>query len=292
MLGDFAICASCSQPFDKFIPKFMETIPEEVRVILTCVNYLTPHEYPNLVKLHITQKTFSRGRAINAAIWSNKRLNTILADVDFVFHEEYWDALLKKSPMLDKHFFSAYICRMVRALNEKDIYEFPIYFRDIYSANNPFVCRTDNLLAVGGYDERMVGWGAEDDDLRDRLIYFGLTNYRLPIVVFHKEHKDIILTDYYEHKKNNRAIWLANIGKIESVRSQVPDAPPAHRSHTLRRNIAKSNDVAGTRKIDETPNLDLPKQILDRIRKLPPDEMKRACKNPMAFVKKMGWLKG
>jgi hypothetical protein len=56
-------------------------------------------------------------------------------------------------------------------------------FSGIYGAHNPCIYPTAMLHQVRGYDERMVGWGAEDDDLTERTRRMGAQEQRLPIIV-------------------------------------------------------------------------------------------------------------
>ena len=52
-------------------------------------------------------------------------------------------------------------------------------------------CWRSDAIAVNGYDERMIGWGREDDDFAQRLINAGVRKRRLRFggIVYHLYHK-------------------------------------------------------------------------------------------------------
>jgi len=67
------------------------------------------------------------------------------------------------------------------------------------------ICHAHDFAAVGGYDEAMVGWGGEDDDLYARLLLGGLKAQGFPAsFVGAIEHDDAARVRFYEVK--NRAV--------------------------------------------------------------------------------------
>jgi hypothetical protein len=51
-----------------------------------------------------------------------------------------------------------------------------------------FMCHLENLIDVGGFDERFEVWGGEDDDLADRLMRRGCQRYLCHFNFFHLYH--------------------------------------------------------------------------------------------------------
>lgn len=47
----------------------------------------------------------------------------------------------------------------------------------------PFFCR-DRLLAIGGWDERFLGWGAEDQDMMEGYLSTGVSLCRCPELLY------------------------------------------------------------------------------------------------------------
>lgn len=70
-------------------------------------------------------------------------------------------------------------------------YRWDKYYLDVQGCNMAFW--RDDLIAVNGYDERMVGYGGEDLDLSLRLINLGrqLRLLRFGGIEFHLHHKEV-----------------------------------------------------------------------------------------------------
>lgn len=71
------------------------------------------------------------------------------------------------------------------------------YFRFIYKVNHPYLVRgcniafwKEDLLRVNGYNEDIIGWGYEDNELGARLIFAGIKRQFLKIgaVGYHLDH--------------------------------------------------------------------------------------------------------
>ena len=83
-------------------------------------------------------------------------------------------------------------------------------FRLLYGAHNPCIYPTAVLHALHGYDERMVGWGREDDDLSQRTRRLGIRDVRIPLMVACLD--DGYINDYpfytrRRHSAQNNALW-------------------------------------------------------------------------------------
>lgn len=62
----------------------------------------------------------------------------------------------------------------------------------------------ERFFAIGGYDEKYVGWGAEDNDMVDRLVWSGLDHYNLSVeegvAVVHAWHPQAVRTDDHRER--------------------------------------------------------------------------------------------
>ena len=217
MLTNFAICVAATKDFDFMLPTFMLRVPKELLVYLVTVNYVSTHSFPNLRKIPHKDKIFSRSRAINIAIYSHQKEISILADIDFLIPPLYFDTLNKyfDKGLFNTKFTSGFICKLGEELSKKiiakqDLTIVPNYIKTLYSSNNPMACSTLKLKQIGGYDERMEGWGAEDDDIKDRLIASGLRYHRSQIVIYHRFHQSPSGA-YMAKKEINRKIYKNNI---------------------------------------------------------------------------------
>lgn len=64
----------------------------------------------------------------------------------------------------------------------------------------------DDFIRLGGYDERMIGWGFEDNDFRRRALRLGLNPIELPreLMTRFVEHDDAMRTACLPAALNNR----------------------------------------------------------------------------------------
>lgn len=68
--------------------------------------------------------------------------------------------------------------------------------------------RAADVRRIHGYDERLEGYGWEDDDLYNRLVRAGLRRWLLPtepVTAFHIPHGDDVRTKNYDEKDWNKA---------------------------------------------------------------------------------------
>jgi UDP:flavonoid glycosyltransferase YjiC (YdhE family)/glycosyltransferase involved in cell wall biosynthesis len=84
------------------------------------------------------------------------------------------------------------------------------------------VARRSEVLAIGGYDTRMEGWGYEDDDLRQRLLDRGLTLHLVKAEVMTLlEHTEAERVGNYRERNRERS---ARFNKAIGWRARYPDS--------------------------------------------------------------------
>ena len=129
-------------------------------------------------------KTFNKAKHINEAVKNAKHSRLLITDIDMIFHKK---AILDGLKALPKHCYVVpYNTRLFleqqdteKILNgELDIDSFPWYSQDASSyrkdKDTPIcggchIINTDDFKLVDGYDEKFVGWGAEDRDFGGRV---------------------------------------------------------------------------------------------------------------------------
>jgi hypothetical protein len=131
-------------------------------------------------------------------------------------------------------------------------------------------CKRDGFDRTGGYDERMVGWGFEDDDMRRRLLEQGLRLEALPagsIQVI--PHDDESRTRFYAEKDlsqsalfNQALVWQARWVPPSLRRERWPANPvmipsgvtpgPLFRSAEFALHVRWRIGVPGVRLLAET----------------------------------------
>lgn len=73
------------------------------------------------------------------------------------------------------------------------------------------------LISIGGYDEDFTGWGADDDDIVDRLILNDLNYYYTDAKIIHLYHKK----QYNRENKNNDKDYLHNLKLFRERKGKI-----------------------------------------------------------------------
>ncbi len=95
-------------------------------------------------------------------------------------------SLLKRALLRISRALSRLANYRVRFYNSQLIYD------EIYGSINPCIYHKEFFFDLGGYDEKFIGWGGEDDDLENRTIRAGGINKRIPIIIAHLWHPRIM----------------------------------------------------------------------------------------------------
>lgn len=94
------------------------------------------------------------------------------------------------------------------------------------------VVHRDMFQRCGGYDEKFVGWGGEDIDLRLRLhVDMDLDFEEIPVSLFKTlEHSDELRTAHYSEKDPDRSNMLNYVRLVQGLRKRtgltLNDLPP------------------------------------------------------------------
>lgn len=105
------------------------------------------------------------------------------------------------------------------------------------------ICRREDFVAVGGYDEAIVGWGGEDDDLYARLVLAGVRPSAFPAsLVSEIPHDDGLRVRFYAVKNRatqHRINMLYVQAKLDLMR-MLGSALPLDTRQTLFAEVCKA----------------------------------------------------
>jgi SAM-dependent methyltransferase len=66
--------------------------------------------------------------------------------------------------------------------------QFQLAFRHLNALGGAYIIYTQALIDIGGFDERFICWGGEDEDMANRLVANGLNKHLIEIPLFHLPH--------------------------------------------------------------------------------------------------------
>ena len=162
------------------LPKILPLFSEYILVDFSCPERSgdwAKENFPGIVLCNVTNKKwFNPSEARNAG--------ANCATLDWIF---FIDAEISftRSP------------RPFINLQKKDVF---YAFRKNFCIGT-ILCRRDDFLAIGGFNQKLQGYGWEDDDFRIRLQQRGKKETILPPeIIHHIDHTNVIRTKYYEEK--------------------------------------------------------------------------------------------
>jgi len=193
--SDVTVAIGLSRGYRHHLKACLATLPAEIPKIVSWVGPGAPEEVPRHTRV-VTPKlygdNFRRGYVQNVAIRAVDTPYVLLSDADHLFPSFLFD-VVKPRPDRVLRFYAARMTReATRKVLQGEDWEtlFADYqglhgqvFTTVYGGHNPCLYPTEALKQVRGYDERMIGWGKEDDDLTQRTRRHGLRDVRVPLLV-------------------------------------------------------------------------------------------------------------
>jgi hypothetical protein len=192
---EITVIVGLSQAYWPHLRLSLQTIPAAVPVVVSWYGPGEPNALPpnaRLVRPKAYSDNYKRGYVLNVGIRTCTTPYALLADADFLYPRCFFDGLASYHDFV----LRCYVGRLTpdatdqvkrgvpweslfadyQGVNER-------IFGQIFGAHNPCVYPTRLLTQLRGYDERMAGWGGEDDDLTERTRRAGVAERRLPIIV-------------------------------------------------------------------------------------------------------------
>lgn len=92
----------------------------------------------------------------------------------------------------------------------------PFLYEKYVAGYSQFTMSKSNFIKIGGFDERIIGWGSEDKDFNIRAHKFLNNGYGLPpndLVLFHMYHEPSANWTEKQYYQRNKNILKENINK-------------------------------------------------------------------------------
>lgn len=186
------LVVSCTAEYTGHLERMLSSVPKGIPVYVAAPEKT---ELPSRVTSVPLSTPFTRGIYLNRAARKATATYLLIADSDFYFDPRYFDFLATYIKHIKRNgtYATSYVYFVpkeeVHFLKPELIRPYGLKSGQLMPTQNPLLIGREYFLDVlGGYDERMFGWGAEDDDLQRRADRSGLTQVRLPLVVFHQHH--------------------------------------------------------------------------------------------------------
>lgn len=184
------------------------------------------------IHLPFIESTYERSKKINHCIeWNilNYKPDIIcFLDSDIFFLEDQYINFSNAIENFDKTTFAVSDVWDIKdnSLLDFDNYKFknlsfnsklniltgaPVEKRTIKGLGAFFMIDLNAIVEVGGFDERFIVWGGEDDDLRYRLQRNKLKPVNLPVTLFHINHETLINhadVQNFDIKRKQLECWL------------------------------------------------------------------------------------
>ncbi len=213
-LSDLTVAIGLSKGYRDHLRACLATIPPEVNRVISWYGPGEPDDLPpktTLVRPRRHTENYMRGYVLNVAIQATPTPFVVLSDADSLYPKFFFAAV---KPAFDRvlRFYlarmTAEASRWVLAGNSwEDLYaDYQGVHNRLFSAfegiHNPCIYPTEALRRVRGYDERIVGWGGEDDDLTWRTRRLRLKDVRLPLLVASLYDADV--RDYAAYQRGKK----------------------------------------------------------------------------------------
>jgi glycosyltransferase involved in cell wall biosynthesis len=143
-----------------------------------------------IYSFHIDQP-WSRSKAINIGLRYAETDYVFIADIDIIFHHSFIQRLYElKNEQQNIYFQVGYLSEQ-ESLVIKNFENYLIDSTSIPEGQGLSFIKLDNLIKIGGFDEFFHFWGAEDEDVHNRLQNAGFLSkfYNEEVLLLHQWHK-------------------------------------------------------------------------------------------------------
>jgi predicted SAM-dependent methyltransferase len=151
---------------------------------------------PEAIHIPTPAGEFKKAWKINRVIEANEDSTFFsLFDSDAFFSEEDYPRvhnLLKDFQPNDFFVFNLYDLMSIIGIDfagaTYDPNKFQLAFRHLGALGGAYIVYTQALVDIGGFDERFICWGGEDEDVSNRLELNGLKKHLVEIPLYHLPH--------------------------------------------------------------------------------------------------------
>lgn len=162
---------------------------------------------------------WSRAKAINIGLNAVRTPFCFIADIDMIFSSKFVDVLERLSSAKLVTYFKVGFLSEDESKQTKPFKEYKVAFESKEEASGLSLFPVDKLHEVGGFDEFFKYWGAEDNDIHERLSRIGVDNvfYDSELLMLHQWH----LTHRSKNEsKLTKDLWINGVSRINQKHLQ------------------------------------------------------------------------
>lgn len=152
---------------------------------------VTQYDFAEYIySFHINQP-WSRSKAINIGLRQTETDYVFVADIDIIFHHSFIRRLYELKNEHQNIYFQVGYLSQQESLVIKNFENYAIDSTSIPEAKGLSFFKLNDLMQIGGFDEFFHFWGAEDEDVHNRLQNAGFFSkfYNEEILLLHQWHK-------------------------------------------------------------------------------------------------------
>jgi hypothetical protein len=133
---------------------------------------------------------WSRSKAINIGLRFVNTEYVFIADIDILFHKDFISILYALKQPKTNYYFQVGYLNNKESIPKKDFNDYKIISKSIREGKGLSFFKLESLLSVNGFDEFFHFWGAEDQDIHERLKIQGDVEifYDQEILLLHQWH--------------------------------------------------------------------------------------------------------
>ncbi len=180
-------------------------------------NYVSQFSFVDYVYSYCQFQPWSRAKAVNIGIKLVKTDYVFIADIDMIFKENFIDILHNIKNANQTIYFKVGFLNQVESQKVIPFENYKINFESRPGAQGLSLFPTKSLNDICGFDEFLHFWGAEDEDIHNRLTNLGFEEvfYNSEILMLHQWHKSYRMD---ESKKLSKQLRINNISRINLKR--------------------------------------------------------------------------
>lgn len=182
------------------------------------------HIIPESIHIPYPNGDYKRSEKINKVLVYNKETFNpeiiCVLDSDIFFEENQYDKLLKIIESLgDKDVLIPNLYDITNTdgvdFVNKSIKNPKVVSRNLGGLGAFFMLKLDQIFNIGGFDERFIVWGGEDDDISVRLKKNGCTIKTVDIVLYHLPHISMMTMSHKDNRYHEQ-IKIINSNEVKT----------------------------------------------------------------------------
>lgn len=176
-------------------------------------NLVNSYSFTEYFYSYNNKQPWSRSKAINVGLKLVKTPFVFIADIDLIFRNDFIDLLVKLKDPKKAYYFKVGFLTEDETNILKDFLDYQISFSTEAAAQGLSLFPMKEVFDIQAFDEFLHFWGAEDNDIHQRLVRSGIESifYNQEILLLHQWHES-----YRKSEKNTltKELQLTGITKL------------------------------------------------------------------------------